>query len=224
MATSMESNLLATYHIDKDHADITSFASLACKGKVSDTEKALGLYYAVRDQIRYNPYSIDPEKPAMKASQILKKGEGYCVAKAVLLTACARNQGIPARLGFADVRNHLNTKKLREMMGADLFVWHGYSEIYLGEKWVKATPAFNLSLCQNFNVHPLEFDGINDSIFHPLDQKGNRHMEYVADHGSFIDLPWERIMAACIKAYPRYFELLDRNTQDFSKEALAENL
>lgn len=222
MATSMESTLLATYYIDKDHPDITSFASLVCKGQASDIDKALALYYAVRDQIRYNPYSIDPEKSAMKASQILKKGEGYCVAKAVLLTACARSQGIPARLGFADVKNHLNTKKLREMMGTDLFVWHGYSEIYLGEKWVKATPAFNLSLCQSFNVRPLDFDGINDSIFHPLDTKGNRHMEYVADHGSFIDLPWEEIMAACINAYPRYFELLDRD-QDFSKEALAEN-
>jgi transglutaminase-like putative cysteine protease len=219
----MESNLLATYYIDKDHPDITSFAGLVCKGQASDRDKALKLYYAVRDQIRYNPYGIDLENSAMKASQVLKKGEGYCVAKAVLLTACARNQGIPARLGFADVRNHLNTQKLKEMMGTDLFVWHGYSEIYLGGKWVKATPAFNLSLCQNFNVRPLEFDGRNDSIFHPLDTLGNRHMEYVADHGSFTDLPWERIRDACIQTYPRFFEHLDRNTRDFSKEALAEN-
>jgi transglutaminase-like putative cysteine protease len=223
MKPSMESNISATYYIDKDHPDVRSFATLACKGRSGDIDKALALYYAVRDQIRYNPYSIDPKRSAMKASQILKKGEGYCVAKAVLLTACARNQGIPARLGFADVKNHLNTKKLREMMGTDIFVWHGYSEIYLGNRWVKATPAFNLSLCQNFNVRPLEFDGIHDSIFHPLDTKGNRHMEYVADHGSFNDLPWEKIIAACIKAYPRYFELLDRNIQDFSKQALAEN-
>ena len=219
----MESNLLATYYIDKDHPEINSFASLACNGQASDLDKALKLYYAVRDKIRYNPFSIEPAKSAMKASHILKKGEGYCVAKAVLLTACARSQGIPARLGFADVKNHLNTKKLREMMGTDLFVWHGYSEIYLNGKWVKATPAFNLSLCQNFNVRPLEFDGINDSIFHPFDMGGNQHMEYVVDHGSFTDLPWEHIMAECIKAYPRYFELLDRNTQDFSTQALEEN-
>jgi len=219
----MESNLLATYYIDKDHPEINRFASLACKGQASDMDKALKLYYAVRDKIRYNPFSIEPVKSAMKASHILKKGEGYCVAKAVLLTACARNQGIPARLGFADVKNHLNTKKLREMMGTDLFVWHGYSEIYLNEKWVKATPAFNLSLCQNFNVRPLEFDGINDSIFHPFDMQGNQHMEYVVDHGSFTDLPWEHIIEECIRAYPRYFELLDRNTQNFSTQALEEN-
>ncbi len=219
----MESNLLATYYIDKDHPDIVSFASAACKGQVSDIDKALKLYYVVRDKIRYNPFSIEPGKEAMKASQILKKREGYCVAKAVLLTACLRSQGIPARLGFADVKNHLNTKKLQEMMETDLFVWHGYCEIYLNGKWVKATPAFNLSLCQNFNVRPLEFDGIHDSIFHPCDTLGNQHMEYVADHGSFSDLPWERIIAACMEAYPRYFERVNRESQDFSKQALAEN-
>ncbi len=223
MTPFMESNLSATYYIDKNHPEISAFAALACKGQASDTDKALGLYYAVRDKIRYNPYSIEPEKRAMRASQILNKGEGYCVAKAVLLTACVRNQGIPARLGFADVKNHLNTKKLREMMGTDLFVWHGYSEIYLNDKWVKATPAFNLSLCQNFNVRPLEFDGINDSIFHPLDTQGNKHMEYITDHGSFSDLPWEQIVDACLKAYPRYFEFLDRKTKNFSSEALEEN-
>ena len=108
-------------------------------------------------------------------------------------------------------------------METDLFVWHGYCEIYLNGKWVKATPAFNLSLCQNFNVRPLEFDGIHDSIFHPCDTLGNQHMEYVADHGSFSDLPWERIIAACMEAYPRYFERVNRESQDFSKQALAEN-
>jgi len=219
----MESNLLATYYIDKDHPDIIAFSNHACTDQKTDTDKAIRLYYAVRDKIRYNPYSIEPAKSAMRASRILKKGEGYCVAKAVLLTACVRSQGIPARLGFADVRNHLNTKKLREMMGSDLFVWHGYAEIYLGGKWVKATPAFNLSLCQNFNVRPLEFDGKSDSIFHPFDTRGNQHMEYVADHGSFSDLPWEEIMTAVLREYPRYFEILDRKTGDFSAEALAEN-
>ena len=109
------------------------------------------------------------------------------------------------------------------MMGTDLYIWHGYTEFFLNGKWVKATPAFNLSLCQNFNVKPLEFDGTFDSIFHPFDTLGNKHMEYVTDHDSFVDLPWERIMAESLKAYPLYFEILDRKTKDFSAEALREN-
>ncbi len=220
----MESNLCATYFIDKDHPEIISFSDFTCKGQTTDRARAVSLYYAIRDKIRYNPYSMDLDKTAMRASQVLKRGEGYCVAKAVLLAACIRSQGIPARLGFADVRNHLNTQRLRAMMGSDLFVWHGYTDIFLEGHWVKATPAFNLSLCENFNVKPLEFDGLHDSIFHPLDTLGNRHMEYVSDHGCFADLPWERIMADAQKAYPRYFELLDRKTGDFSAEAQKENL
>jgi transglutaminase-like putative cysteine protease len=219
----MESNLLATYYIDKDDLEIIRFSDLVCKGYTSDIDKAIGLYYAVRDKIRYNPYSIEPDRSAMRASQILSKGEGYCVAKAVLLAACVRSQGIPARLGFADVKNHLNTQKLSEMMGTNLFVWHGYTQIYLKGKWVKATPAFNLGLCQNFNVSPLDFDGVNDSIFHPMDALGNKHMEYVQDRGSFSDLPWETILTACVKAYPRYFEVYNRKSKNFFSEALREN-
>ena len=29
-------------------------------------------------------------------------------------------------------------------MGTDLFVYHGYAELFLDGKWVKATPAFNV--------------------------------------------------------------------------------
>src|SRR5574341_322846 len=64
--------------------------------------------------------------------------------------AVARVVGIPARVGYADVRNHLSTPKLRELVGGDLFVWHGYAELHLEGRWVKATPAFNLTLCERF--------------------------------------------------------------------------
>lgn len=219
----MEEYLTPTYYMDSDHPRVVQFAEKSCKTGVTLLEKAVLLYYAVRDGIRYNPYSMEPEKECMKASFVLDKGQGYCVAKAVLLAACARSQKIPARLGFADVQNHLSSKRLRELMGTDVFVYHGYTELFLNEKWVKATPAFNLTLCQNFNVRPLEFDGTADSIFHPFDNAGNKHMEYVKDHGTFADLPWQTIMAESKKNYPAYFEDLERRSKDFSREALTEN-
>jgi hypothetical protein len=58
---------------------------------------------------------------------------------------------------------------------------------------VKATPAFNLSLCTRFRVKPLEFDGMSDSLFHPFDEDNRRHMEYVRDRGSYADVPAEEI-------------------------------
>ncbi|MEE4362337.1 MAG: transglutaminase family protein [Desulfotignum sp.] len=219
----MTACLAATYFIDKDHPDIIAFSRQHAKEGQSDLDRAVNLYYAVRDSIRYNPYSIEPDRQAMKASAVLAKRQGYCVAKAVLLAACLRSQRIPARLGFADVKNHLNTARLKALMETDLFVWHGFTEVFLNGKWVKATPAFNLGLCESFHVKPLEFDGTCDSIFHPFDNLGNRHMEYVKEHGSFDDLPWDLALAAMKKAYPRYFETRDRKKGDFNAEAAKEN-
>ena len=219
----MEEYLNATYFIEKDHPQIKEFSRILCQGKKTDIDRAVSMYYGVRDKIRYNPYAIEPDKGSMRASTILERKEGYCVAKAVMLAACLRSQAIPARLGFADVRNHLVTGRLKDMMGTDLFIWHGYTDIFLDGTWVKATPAFNLSLCEAFKVKPLEFDGTCDSVFHPYDALGNRHMEYVRDHGTFADLPWQRILENCLKAYPEYFKALGRETADFRAEAEAEN-
>ncbi len=225
----MEVYQTPTFYIDSDHPKIIEFSKRHGKNAEDDRKLAIQLYYAVRDRIRYNPYSISPDRNAMKASQVLEKRQGYCVAKAILLAACLRSYGIPARLGFANVRNHVTTGRLKEMMGTDLFVWHGYTDIFLEGKWVKATPAFNLSLCEAFHIKPLEFNGKEDSIFHPYDTLGNRHMEYVQDHGSFSDLPWERIMEDSLKAYPQYFKELHGQSpkssvsNEFEAEALGEN-
>lgn len=216
--------LQPTRYIDSNSDSIIEYAKQSCAGAETDVEKAIKLYYAVRDDILYDPYGIDLAEDSIKASAVLKKRTGYCVAKAVLLAAVLRSQGIPSRLGFADVKNHLVTKNLRELMGSDIFTYHGYTEVYLNEKWVKATPAFNLTLCERFKVKPLEFDGINDSVFHPYDRTGSRHMEYLVDHGHFADLPVERIHQSYMEHYPTLAGNLERPVKgDFAKEAEGEN-
>jgi len=193
-------------YIDSAHPRVAGFAADHAKGK-NDTERAIALYYAVRDSIRYNPF-LDFSDPAVfRASSVIEKGEGFCIGKAAVLAAVARAAGIEARVGFADVRNHLTTPKLAETMGSDLFIYHGFAEMKLDGRWVKATPAFNLALCQRFRVKPLEFDGVNDSIFHAFDEDERRHMEYLRDRGSFVDVPVAEIQAAFREAYPRFYGL-----------------
>ncbi|MBX3167723.1 MAG: transglutaminase family protein [Candidatus Eremiobacteraeota bacterium] len=181
---------------------IADFAREHARG-ASDREKAVSLYYAVRDGFRYDPYRIDLSPHGMKPERVLENGYGWCVPKAALLSAACRAVGVPARLGFADVRNHLTTPKMQEVMRTDVFAWHGFSEIFLNGQWLKATPAFNRELCQKSGVTPLEFDGLKDSIFHEYDG-GRQHMQYLKMHGSFDDIPLEKMLEAYRQIYPHW--------------------
>ncbi|MFZ4652304.1 MAG: transglutaminase-like domain-containing protein [Rubrivivax sp.] len=193
--------LAPTPLLDSDHPAVQAFAQQHAQGEDART-RAVALYHAVRDGFRYDPYRIDLSPDGMRASSVLDKGFGWCVTKGALLAAAARAVGIPARLGFADVRNHLSTERLRATMKTDLFIWHGYVEMHLDGAWRKSTPAFNLSLCERFGLLPLEWDGRGDSLYHPFDRAGNRHMEYVHERGSFDDLPLAQIVADFDALYP----------------------
>ena len=193
--------LAPTALIDSDHPAVAAFAARHAAG-ADARERAVALYYAVRDGFRYDPYQVDLSVPGMRASHVLEIDVGWCVTKAALLAAVCRAAGIPARVGYADVRNHLSTERMRRTMGTDLFVWHGYTSIAIDGRWVKATPAFNVELCERFGLLPLEFDGSTDSLYHPYDRAGHRHMEYVNEHGCFDDMPLERIVADFARVYP----------------------
>ena len=193
-------------YVDSDRPDVIAFARKHVKGS-TDVERAVSLYYAVRDAIRYNPFLDFSKDESFRGSVCLQQGEGFCIGKAALLAACARAVGIPARVGFADVKNHLTTPRLAERMGTDLFVYHGFTELWLEGKWVKATPAFNFDLCRKFRVKPLEFDGRNDSIFHPFDADDRRHMEYLRSRGSHADVPVAEIQKVFRETYPALYGL-----------------
>jgi transglutaminase-like putative cysteine protease len=220
-ADDLQTCLAAGRYVDSTHPAVIAFARDAVP-EGDAREIAVALYYAVRDGIRYDPYRIDLSTEGLSASRCLELGYGFCVTKAVLLAALLRARGIPARLGFADVKNHLTSERLRRTMGTDLFTFHGYTEIWLDERWVKATPAFNLSLCQRAGTHALEFDGRSDSILQPFDVTGRRHMEYVRERGSFADVPREEIVRDWDETYPPTVEWKrDAGQADFESEVRA---
>ncbi len=189
-------HLRATPFITAADPRVVSFAREATAGTADDREKAVRLYYAVRDGIRYDPRSIVLTPEGFSATRCLTEGRGFCITKAALLAAAARACGIPARVGFADVRNHLATPRMLEMMGgASEFIWHAYTELWIDGRWVKATPAFNRELCERFRVPPLEFDGRSDSLFQPFNDDEHPFMEYVRDRGTFDDVPFALIEA-----------------------------
>lgn len=192
----MEEYLRPTAILDSDHPDVVAFAREAAGGASDPVEQAVRVYYAVRDGIWYDPYRPFHRPEHYRASLVLRDRRGFCIPKASLLTAAARALGIPARPGFATVRNHLATRQLLEFLGTDLFAYHAFVELYLEGKWVKATPAFNKELCARHGTDPLEFDGRHDSIFQEYGAGHRRFMEYVAFHGTRPDIPVDEIVAA----------------------------
>ena len=189
--------------IDSDHADVRAKAA-ATAGSVSDpVERARVLYRAVRDGIRYDPYIDYTDPETYRASSVLSASHGYCVGKASLYVALCRASGIPARLGLADVKNHLATPRLLEIVGTDVFAYHGYVEIMPGREWIKATPTFNVSLCQKLGVPPLEFSGDSDALLQPFDASGREFMSYVEQHGTFFDIPVKFLIGEMTRLYPK---------------------
>ncbi len=199
--------LASTYFIDTADPIVQQFANDALSAAdltvdSDPTAKAVALFMTVRDGFRYDPYGLASNREDYRASAIIGTESSWCVPKSVVLTAAARAVGIPARLGFADVRNHLTSEKLSATMGTDVFAWHGFSELLLGGRWFKLSSAFNLELCERFGVKVLDFDGTDDSLMHAFDQAGNRHMEYVRQRGSFDDLPLDQILSDFAEIYP----------------------
>lgn len=207
----IELYLYPTYFIDCNHPDVIEYAYNIIGDEKDKKQQAIKLYNAIRDGFRYNPYNINLKHEELKASTLLNRASksGYCTEKACLLAACLRVVGIPSRMCFFDVRNHIGVDKYIEIIKTDVLTFHACTDVYLEDKWVKATPAFNKTLCDKLGVAVLEFDGKNDSIFQEFDSIGNEFMEYLHDYGTFHDIPHDMFVAQMKKHYAHFFENLE---------------
>lgn len=203
VADPKDDYLSAGTFLDCDQPEIVDFAR-RYSGGANDRDRVVSLYYAVRDRVAYNPYFIGRNPDYYRASACLLQGKGFCIPKAALLAACCRAVNVPARVGYADVRNHLTTPRLGEMVGGDVYYWHSYADTWLDGRWVKSTPSFDLALCERLNVHPLEFNGSDDSLFQEFNRSGDRHMEYVNDRGPFADVPYDQIVKDFARYHPKW--------------------
>lgn len=199
----MDPFLQATEVIDCNHPQLKALASQTICGAGDVHEQARRLFYLVRDTIPYNLYVPFFLPEHYKASATLHRGSGYCVQKAVLLVALARAAGIPSRLVFADIRNYLISERVAELMETNLFVFHGYVEWLLGDRWLRVTPSFDREVSREHGYPLVEFDGKNDAIFPSHDADNRKFVEYVRHHGVFSDVPLDLILKAWDQAYGR---------------------
>lgn len=186
-------------YIDSDHPAVAARARQLCGEANGGQEAAQAVYYFVRD-LRYEGGDFE-DLEIYRASSVLAAEHGYCVGKAALCAALARAAGIPARLGFADVRNHLASPRLLTAMGTDVFAWHAYAQLFLGGRWVSVSPTFDAATCRRANVPALAFDGEHDALLQSFDGSGAT-MSYVKQHGTFHDVPARFLATEMPRLYP----------------------
>jgi len=202
----MKQYLQAGFYTNSDHPKVIEYTQSVIRGISDKQQQLIALFYAVRDGFRYNPYHLILKPYALKASFLLTKDYGYCVEKSNLFAACARVLGVPSRLGYGNVCNHLGTKDIEQKLKTNILVFHGFTEVFINDQWVKATPVFNKELCQKLGVEPLDFDAKTDCIFQESDKDGNPFMEYIHDYGTFADVPFEKFKTELLKFYPHLFD------------------
>lgn len=187
----VEIYLKPTTAIDSDHETMRRTALELTSPFTDESEKARALFYFVRDRIHYSIYMVSVRFEDFVASTVLAWGRGYCVQKAILLTALARAAGIPSRLVFAKIKNHRVPDELIAQTGRNVFPSHGYIQFFLGKKWINATPAFDKELCEKTGVPVVEFDGVHDAALAPYDLSGNPYIEYLEKYEPQADFPFE---------------------------------
>jgi transglutaminase-like putative cysteine protease len=202
-----EELLAVTDFLDHDTLVVRHFVDRVLgKDRGTPIENAVKLYYAVRDEINYEVYGASLSPEGLRASSILGRGRGFCIHKSNVYAAACRAVGIPSRLVMTDVRNHLASDRLRELVGGDVFRFHALTTVYLDGRWVRATPVFNKMLCRLYGITPLDFDGKADSMSHPYDRKGRKYMEFLHEHGEFDDFPYDLVVDGIRVAHPRLFD------------------
>jgi len=200
-----QTTLAVTEFLDWDNDAVREFTEKTIGTERDPVQQAVKLFYAIRDKIRYDVYGVDMTREGLKASSIIKNRAGFCIHKSILFAASARSLGIPSRLVFSDVKNHISTPALKALVGGDVFHYHAYAVAFLEGKWVKATPVFNAMLCRLFGIEPLEFDGTQDATLQLYDKDGNRSLEFIKHHGTYDDLPYTKCISELKHHHPRLF-------------------
>lgn len=199
MTTYLESTQLFDY----EHPAVQSFVEEATAADVlGQRDRAVALYYAVRDTVHYEVFGASLSDAGLKASAVATGKEGFCLHKSILYVAACRSVGVPARVVSGHVRNHLSTPELRRLVGGEVFL-HWLTEVQLDGRWVKATPVFSALMCRLYGMQPLDFNGVDDSLHHPYDDSAGTTMQFLDGLTVHHDLTAARARGATATDHPR---------------------
>jgi len=223
---------------DADHPSIQDKAAGLTAARESTRDKLESIFQFVRDEIKFG---FTPKWDAVKASEVLTYGVGYCNTKATLFVALCRAAGISARVHCALIDIDI----MRGVFPSVAFPFlpkvggHSWSEVQIEGKWQPIDSYINdkafyegarrrLEASERPFAYSVSFvDGKSSCEFN-FGEEGFVHMgAVVKDHG-----PWEdfsRYMASDTYAsmnslqltfYPMIAKLTNRNIEGIRREAV----
>lgn len=212
---ALDAYLTPAEFIDSNNPAVIDYAHQVTNGLKYDTEKAVELFYSVRDDFKFDLGHIDLHPSKLKASALVKRGIGTDIEKSTLLAAAARAVGIPSRVSFANLRSNLTAEQLGNVLQSDMLVFHSYVELWMGNHWVKLSPAFNREACDYLGLPPLDFGIPEEKVFKKHHKRKHKYLKYVHDYGDFPDLPYDLYISELRKYYPHLFKIVDETAQPF---------
>ena len=199
--------LSPTFFIDSEAPTVRDLANQLSEDKENSVDQVISIFSYIRDNIKYNiDMAFSSGSSDFKASKSIERKKGFCIPKSITLVALFRACDIPARLHFADIINHRSPDYLMELMGTNVFYFHGYAEVFLGNKWFKLTPCFETGLCKKHNFPVCTFNGNADAIFPPFDLLKRPFIEYINDRGVYADFPLSEMVTVFQQNYHSHFE------------------
>lgn len=114
--------------VDVSHPLIQTCVDSLGTSQQSKEEKVRATFHFVRDQIHHS-WDIQSRRITCKASDVLRHREGICYAKAHLLAALLRAQGIPT--GFCYQRITLGDSPDTG------YCLHGLNAVRLSSRWIR---------------------------------------------------------------------------------------
>ena len=186
--------------IDSDAPEIVSAVESLDLGDASPAERAVAIFNHVRDSIEYE-FAIRNTPREYKASFTIQDGRGFCVRKAIVVAAMCRAAGIPSVIILSNMRDKSLSPRIIDMLGTDVMHNHGLAGVFLDGQWLKLDASLSPELVAKKRYRLVEFDGKSDALQSDTTLTGSPHMEYVAYHGTYTDLPYKQMMRGFDEGY-----------------------
>lgn len=171
------------FYMDFDRPEIAEKVAEITAGALNRTKAGIALFNFVRDRIVYN-FAPDLEDASeMKASETLKRGNGFCTQKAILLAAVMRSIGIPSGIVFQDLRDYKLTHAYVNYLGSDILKMHGLTKIYVPDHWIRIDATLDAELVERNGYRLTQFDGEHEALFPATDRAGHPHFDVLREYG-----------------------------------------